>query len=313
MKLIRSKILSIRVRRLVWSTLVVCLSVFSGVAQTESDSTEVEKPDLSLSFRYLEANNKTKILEATAKAKMDGAWQPIPGIKVSFYRDAEEEANLLGNAVTDDRGLASFILSAGAVGGPEYTFLAVSEGNDQFDPISEEVIVAESGFEMSLTEEDSVRQVHISFTALDAEGKEVPVAEAEVQLYIKRLFGLLPLSDAPETTDENGEVTVDFSTIIGGDPEGNLILVAKVEDHERYGNLEFQRKVKWGTPLVIDPNLSARELWSSRSNAPIYLIVIVNTMLIGIWGVIFYIVYQAFKISRIGKAGPGSHKLEKQH
>jgi len=313
MKMIMRTIVSIRVRRLVWSTLVVCLTIFSGAAQTESDSTEVEKPDLSLSFRYLKANNKTKILEATTKAKIDGAWQILPGIKLSFYRDAEEEANLLGKMVTDDRGLASFILPAGTISGSEYTFVAVTEGNDQFDPVSEEVVVAESGFEMSLTEEDSVRQVHISFTTLDAAGNEVPVAEAEIQLYIKRMFGLLPLSDAPETTDENGEVTVDFSTIIGGDPEGNLILVAKVDEHERYGNLEFQRKVKWGTPLVIDPNLSARELWSSRSNAPIYLIVIVNTMLIGIWGVIFYIVYQAFKISRISKATPGSSKLEKQH
>lgn len=313
MKLIMSKRVSIRVRRLVWSALVVCLTAFWGVAQTESDTSEVERPDLSLSFRYLEANNKTKILEATAKAKIDGAWQTLPGIKVSFYRDAEEEANLLGNMVTDNQGIASFILPPGAASGPEYTFVAVTAGNDQFEPTSEEVIVAESGFEMILTEEDSVRQVHISFTALDAAGNEVPVPEAEVQLYIKRMFGLLPLSDAPETTDENGEVTVDFSTVIGGDPEGNLILVAKVEDHERYGNLEFQRKVKWGTPLVIDPNLSARELWSSRANAPIYLIVIVNTMLIGIWAVIVYIVFQAFKISRISKAGPRSHKLEKQH
>lgn len=308
-----NNIKSTLVSRLIMTTLVVCVMAFSVLAQTESDSTEAEKPDMSLEFRYTEVNNKTKILEAVAKAKLDGAWKSLEGIPVHFYRDAEDEANLLGNVTTDGNGLARFMLSDGAEKTAVYTFVAVTDGSEQFDPVSEEITVSESSFEMSLSEEDSVRQVHISFQGLDAEGNEVPVGEVEVQLYIKRLFGLLPLTEDPETTDENGEVTADFSTVISGDSAGYLIVVAKIEDHETYGNLEFQRKVKWGSPLIVDPNLNARQLWSSRANAPIYLIMIVNTMLIGIWGVIGYIIYQAFKISKIGRADSRSRKLEKQH
>ncbi|MDO8367482.1 MAG: hypothetical protein Q7T20_11835 [Saprospiraceae bacterium] len=317
MKFITTNIKNPWVSRFLMATAVVFLMAFSAVAQTESDSTEAEKPDLSLEFRYIEANNKTKILELIAKAKLEGIWQSQKGIQVHFYRDAEDEANLLGNVATDDHGLARYILPEGvekyAGAGGEYTFVAVTDGTEQFDPVSVEVIVAESSFEMSLSEEDSVRQVHISLQALDAEGNEVPVGEVEVHLYIQRLFGLLPLSEDPETTDENGEVTADFSTVIGGDTAGNLIIVAKIEDHERFGNVEFQRKIKWGTPLIIDPNLSARELWSSRANAPIYLIAIVNTMLIGIWGVILYILFQTYKISKISKVSTRSPKLEKHH
>lgn len=301
------------VRHFFMTALGVCAMVFSVVAQTESDTTEAEKPELSLEFRYIEANNKTKILEALAKSKLGGTWQPLEGIPVHFYRDAEDEANLLGNVTTDGNGLARFILPDAAVNGAAYTFVAVTESSAQFDPVSEEIMVSESSFDMTLSEEDSVRQVHISLQAVDAEGNDVPLGEVEVHLYIKRLFGLLPLSEDPETTDENGEVTADFSTVISGDTAGYLILVAKVEDHETYGNLEFQRKVKWGTPLIIDPNLKARQLWSSRANAPIYLIVIINTMLIGIWGVILYIIFQAFKISKIGRVDARSRKLEKQH
>jgi hypothetical protein len=122
-------------------------------------------------------------------------------------------------------------------------------------------------------------------------------------LYVQRLFGLLPLPDNPETTDENGAITVDFPTDLPGDAAGNLIIVARVEENDRYGNLEFRRKINWGVPLLIDPRLHARELWSSRANAPIYLIVLVNTILIGIWGVIAYIVYEVFQIKKIGKQG----------
>ncbi len=317
MKFIMNNIRKIRNRRLLLAILVVCLAAFSIAAQSESDSTAAEKADLSLDFKYTEANNNTKILEATAKTKVEKAWQPVAGIQVHFYRDAEDEANLLGNATTDNNGRAVYMLpsgnekSAGKAG--EQIYVAVTDESDQFDPVSEEITVSESSFVMSLTEEDSARQVHVALHGFDAEGKEVPVKDVEVHLYIKRLFGLLPLSDDPETTDENGEVTADYSTVITGDSAGNVIIVAKVEDHETYGNLEFQRKIKWGTPLIIDPNLSARQLWSSRANAPIYLIVIVNTMLIGIWGVILYIVIQAFKISKIGRVDSRSRKLEQQH
>lgn len=313
MKFIMNNIKNTWVSHLLLAILVVCAAAFPVVAQTESDSTEAEKPDLSLELRYTKANNKTQILEVLAKTKQSGTWQPVSGLPVHFYRDAEAASNLLGTDTTDDKGLARFIVPEDAKKSAAYTFVAVTDGSEQFDPVSEEKAISESSFDMRLSEEDSVRQVHISLQSFDAKGKEVPVAGAEVHLYIKRLFGLLPLSDAPETTDENGEATADFSTVIGGDTAGNLIVVAKVEDHETYGNLEFQRKVKWGTPLIIDPNQNAQKLWASRANAPVYLIVVVNTMLIGIWGVIVYILFRVFKISKIGSADSNSRKLEKQH
>ena len=88
------------------------------------------------------------------------------------------------------------------------------------------------------------------------------------------------------------------------------MIVAKIEDHEKFGNLEFSRKINWGIPLQIDPEKNARELWSSRANAPVYLIVIVNSMLIGIWGVIFYILFQAYKIIKLGRSkAPVTEKI----
>ncbi len=109
MKLIMKNIKNTWVRHFFMTTLFVAAIAFSVVAQTESDSTETEKPDVSLEFRYIEANNNTKILEAIAKAKLSGNWQPLEGFPVHFYLDAEDEANLLGNATTDGNGLARFI------------------------------------------------------------------------------------------------------------------------------------------------------------------------------------------------------------
>ena len=289
------------------NSIVCLLAIFSmttsALAQEGIDTIASEAAEASLELRYTEANNHSKILEAVVKTKVDDAWQGVPGVVVNFYRKELAPLNLIGKATSDANGRTMLVLPAGEekLASPafEYTFIAALEGNDQFEDTQEEIAVVESSFEMALEEEDSARQVRV--TLLD--GQAAPVGEVEVTLYVQRLFGLLPLSSDPETTDEDGTVLVKFPADIPGDSLGNLVIVAKVEDHERFGNLEFRRKINWGVPVVIDHAKKARELWSSRANAPIYLIVFVNSMLIGIWGVILYIVYQAYKIYRIGRTG----------
>lgn len=294
---------------LIWA-MALLLAATNAAAQTESDSTttgdENGKAEASIELRYTEANNKTKMLEVTVKTKVEDSWQGAKGVSVNFYRNEASPGQLLGTATSNDKGLAMLMLPEGeekfASPSFEYTYIAAIENNERFEDTEEQITVAESAFEMTLEEEDSVRQVRISLTATDEKGEEVPVGEVEVNLYVQRLFGLLPITEDPETTDESGEIVVEFPADIPGDTAGNLIIVARVDDHERFGNMEFRRKINWGIPLVIDPAKNARELWSSRANAPIYLIVIVNAMIIGIWGFILYIVFQTFKIKKLGRS-----------
>ena len=287
-----------------WAMALLCAAT-SAVAQSDSDTTGTGKAEASIELKYTEANNKTKILEAAVKTKTGGSWKGVEGVEVHFYRSEAVPEKLLGNAASNKKGIATLILPEGeekyASPAHEYTYVAAIENSDRAEDSQEEITVAESDFEMTLEEEDSVKQVHISLTETGPDGGKIPVKDVEVSLFVKRLFGLLPISDDPETTDENGEAVADFPTDLPGDTAGNLIIVAKVEDNDRFGNLEFSRKINWGKPLVIDPERDKRQLWSSRANAPLYLIVIVNSMLIGIWGVIFYILFQAYKISRLGR------------
>jgi hypothetical protein len=69
MKFIMNNIKKTWAGHLLLAILVVCAAAFPVVAQTESDSTEVGKTDLSLELRYTKANNKTQILEVLAKTK----------------------------------------------------------------------------------------------------------------------------------------------------------------------------------------------------------------------------------------------------
>lgn len=288
---------------LLWAIILFCAGS-TAFAQSGSDTTDTGIAEVSIELKYTEANNKTKILEAAVKTKVEGSWQGANGVAVQFYRNEAAPEQLLGTVTSNDNGVARLILPEGEEknAGPEYTYIAAIKNNERFEDTEEEITVAESAFEMTLMEEDSVRQVHISLLTTGADGQEIPVGEVEVSLFVKRMFGLLPISDDPETTDENGEVVAEFPADLPGDTAGNLVIIARIEDHERFGNLEFSRKINWGIPLVIDPEKDKRQLWSSRANAPVYLIVMVNSMLVGIWGVILYIVFQTYKIVKLGRS-----------
>jgi hypothetical protein len=60
--------------------------------------------------------------------------------------------------------------------------------------------------------------------------------------------------------------------------------------------------VKWGIPVTEREVITKGELWASRANAPLWLVIFVNAILVGTWGTIIYIVTQLIKISKIKSA-----------
>ncbi len=129
-----------------------------------------------------------------------------------------------------------------------------------------------------------------------------PVAAVELHFYVKRNFGLLPIEASVSTTDETGSIMVDFPADLPGDSLGNVFIIAKIEDSEQYENAEAHKIMHWGIPVVINRASQQRALWAGRSNAPVLLIIIVNILLISVWGVIIYICTQLYKVNKIGRS-----------
>lgn len=154
----------------------------------------------------------------------------------------------------------------------------------------------EASIEFTFAKEDTLLLCNLLVTS---EG--VPAPDVSVKLYVKRLFGLLPVGDEA-TTDENGMASIEFPKDIPGDEKNILEVVAKIEDDENYGTIEASSTVNWGIPKKMVGNISERSLAGSRSNAPIYFIVVSNLIIIGIWGTLLYVVLQVFKIKKLGKA-----------
>ena len=290
---------------LVFLVMVLCAGVLNVSAQEsepEEDSLE-EGATARIGFQYFNLMEEQRLV-AAVKSKIEGSYQNISGIKVNFYKGEAVKENLLASRTTNEKGKAILVMPAidenNSMAG--FTYIATIEGDPVYEDNEEEILVKRSVIHLELEEEDSSRWVKVFIGSPDPESGEIlPVPDIEVKILVQRLFGLLPLMEDAEVTDEEGHVTMEFPGDIPGDNEGNLVIVAKVEDHEEFGNLEIREKIAWGVPVAKESDVISRELWSARSNAPLSLVFIVNGVVIGVWVVLIYIIVQMYQIGKIGK------------
>lgn len=158
------------------------------------------------------------------------------------------------------------------------------------------VIAQEKTADMKITfakeEGKDICKVNVS-----SEGK--PAAEVAVKLYVKRMFGDLQIG-SDVSTDENGDANFEFPSDIPLNAEGNLLVLAKVEDDENYGSFEAETTTKIGKQVVI-PEPDKRERSIAGSKAPYFFIVGSLVVFAGIWAAIFYVVGLVFKIKKSAK------------
>ena len=126
-----------------------------------------------------------------------------------------------------------------------------------------------------------------------------PIPDLDLYFYVERSFSLLPIGDIFNTTDENGEVTVEFPGDLPGDTLGNVKIIVKIQDSDDYANTEVSKVMKWGIPIELDHSENRRTLWAASANAPIPLLILVNGLIAAAWGIIFYILFRIYKISRM--------------
>ncbi len=149
---------------------------------------------------------------------------------------------------------------------------------------------------LTFSEADSTKTIMAK--AVDQTG--LPIEDLELYFYVKRTFSLLPIGDAFNSTDENGEIEVVFpDDLPAEDADGTVTIVVEIKESDLYNDLTLETTKNWGVPVQIDRLTEKRSLWASSANAPISLVTIVSLMILCIWYVIFYIIFKLYKVSRI--------------
>jgi hypothetical protein len=233
-------------------------------------------------------------------------FEPVTGIPVSVYFNEAQEKNLLGKIITGSTG-------EGRVAFPayfkatwdslnEFKFLGVSDSSTGVESLSSDVTIKKAILTIDTLSTEGIRSVTAQLK--EKIGNEwVAVKEIEMKLGIKRLLANLSVGDAETyTSDSTGMASAQFQhDSLPGNEKGNLILVARVEDNDTYGNLVEEKGVPWGKPVLAETNFWHRTLWSTGGRAPFWLLFIALFIILGVWGTIIYLVRQLLKIKKMGK------------
>jgi cytochrome c5 len=128
--------------------------------------------------------------------------------------------------------------------------------------------------------------------------KNIPVINTGVTLFTKRYFGNLRIGNTGYTNKE-GKVYFQFPVGLPGDKEGKVELIVKLNDEEQFGDIQKKDILTLGVPTQRESLVAHRAMWNISVKAPWWLILSYLSLVLLVWGFIFYIVYLLYKIKKI--------------
>ncbi|MEI7897638.1 MAG: hypothetical protein WCJ26_11430 [bacterium] len=220
---------------------------------------------------------------------------------VEFTASNGAICKLLGKAKTTQEGIAvlkyaTSLLPADKEGIVSYS--AKFAGTGKFPAAEASLNAKPAKIKLFFSIEDSLRMLKVTATQKNEKGEEVAIPKETVLIYIPRLFSLLKIGEI--ALDETGTGTMEFPKEIVGDTLGNLVVIAKIEEHDKFGFVQGSNVINWGVhKQYYKAEVPSRELWTPI--APLWMIITLLIMLAGVWAHYMYAVYELVMIKRLSK------------
>jgi hypothetical protein len=277
----------------------ICLGLDSAMAQNPAPG----KTEATIGMAYFKKSDLSKMVVAVVKRKdAEGKFVPARSAPVNFYTRSQNETRLLKRVSTDNKGQAMMAVPGDLPLDDSlyFTLIAKIENDSLYQDVQEQIHYKDVSLALSIDPKDTARMATAKLLETSKDGKAVPVKGAEVKFYIRRMFGYMAASEENTvSTDEKGEAVFSYPRDIPGDTSGNITLVARLEDNEKFGNVEIKSSQNWGTTLVKIEDPFPRALWDYA--APFPLVITISTLFGGVWLVYFFIFYQLRKIKKEGQ------------
>lgn len=287
--------------------LVFITSQLNSIHSQSDTLVPVVKKKAILKLSYFNLENKIQFINFQGLIKSKERLDPISYRPIHFYiNNAEDEKNKIGDFVTNDQGRIQTAISPTFAEQWKSTnpnlFIARLDSVDEMGMLETEVEITKARIKLDTIQEDGIKKLMVQVLSLE-DTSWIPVADVEIKIGVQRLASVLPINkEATITTDSTGRGFADFELdSIPGDQTGMIHLVAKIEDHELFGNLETSLQVPWGKPShFINSHFAERSLWARGNKVPIWLAGLAYTIIFSVWGTLIYLILQFFKIRRLG-------------
>jgi len=289
--------------RLIYKILPVFIiaGLFGPIYAQEDDNPDVSF-DTYMELSSTKFSDGTRDVIVTLTADSDEGEIPLSETTVSFYTVSDTGNQLLGNVLTNDIGTAIFTIESGwdfPKDEEDYiTFFAAYDGNENFGSSEAELQLKDVRLELDFSLVDEVKMIDYSGYIIGKEGEEYPLADDDIYLYVPRMFNLMKIVDG--WLEEDGKGSNEFPLTLIGDTLGKVTVIAKIEEHYDYGDVETSAEIDWAIPKHSGESYkNRRELWTPI--APLWMIVTLIIMLVGVWGHYIYAIIQLLLIKRSSK------------
>ncbi len=279
--------------------LVFLLISFMIIGLRAQDS---EPADIYMEFSTWKYTDMSRSFVAKITSDNDEGEYFVEGLPVQFVLINGEETLVLGEATSNSEGIAELNFPDGAIEYPKdeegyIYFTARFDGSDAYWEAEEELMVKDVIVNITFEEEGEDKLVYFEGIILGAE-EEWPLADDDLYFYIPRMFSYMKIAEG--WFEEDGTGYIDFPTTVIGDSIGNILVIARLEEHYDYGNVEVSAEINWATPKkLIAAERPTRELWTPI--APLWMIITLIIMLTGVWAHYLYAVIQLIMIKRSKK------------
>lgn len=223
-------------------TLVILLSF--SLLQVEAQ----KKHKIYLRLNYLKNTDNKKTLTAELKTRINKEFYLLDEQIISFTAAVGDSIIDLGDLKTNKKGKA--VLEIKQDFGPGLiTYEAGFAGNDTLKSKSADVEVKDLTMKMELEVVDSVKTITVTTESEKNPETEEDISEGvEIAFSVQRMFSLLPIG---KKNIEGGTCSIQFPDDLPGDSAGNLIIYAKIVDHDEFSNVEQRAVIDWGLPVSL--------------------------------------------------------------
>ncbi len=243
-------------------------------------------------------------LSVRVLTKKDKRYKPTAGITVALYATEIAATHLLGTVTTTTDGTGIYTFSkeqrALAESVTTATYYAVVNENDTLKAKEAKVTIKKVNLNVQYFIEDSVKYIQAYVSETDSAGNKIPQKKVKIKFLVERPLSPLPIGGDYNATDKNGKTSVEFPDDLPGGAEGYVKLLVRIVENDDYGTVETSEVKKWGVPTHYSDMTAQRSLWASSANAPIPLLIAIFSLVVVVWGMIFYMIYKVLLIRKIG-------------
>lgn len=277
----------------------MALSPAGSVEEAKTDSTAAPA-ESRMALNYL-CGADSVTLTATLSIKKGEQTLALENAPVEFTAADGTSGRVLGRSKTNQEGIAVCKIAVNGLPASKeglVSYAAKFAGTAKYPGADASFAAKPAKIKLFFSIEDSLHMLKVTATQKNEKGEDVAIPKETVLIYIPRLFSLLKIGEI--ALDETGTGTFEFPKEIVGDTLGNLVVMAKIEEHDVFGFVQGQNVINWGVhKQYYKAEVPSRELWTPI--APLWMIITLLIMLAGVWAHYMYAVYELVMIKRLSK------------